>query len=191
MGFFKNLLGGGESESEQISADFEDEIESQVEEVDDDMGDPDDWDEDPEPEVKEWDSAYRFVEEYLEVRGFADNKDFIVKAMFYQINNSPMYRDRIQSGVETMNMVSQATQQIEQIRGGNDDNSLQEQAEKIQHANQVIDGVQKLSGEEEQMVNDIIGLGYHAVEQIGSSAMGGGGNMGGVDSSVNVEDGEM
>lgn len=118
-------------------------------------------------------------------------KDFINKAMFYQINNSPEYRDRIQSGVETMNMVSQATAQIDEMRGGNKEETFEEKANKIQNANKVIDGVQKLSGKEEEMANEILSLGYKAVEEIGGSVARGRADTSDIDSDVNVNEGEM
>lgn len=164
MGFgdrVKSALGmGGEekSESEKIAEDAFSDVASEVEEAEGDM-EPE-GDEGMESGMREWDSAYRFAEEYLEQRGFTSMVDFTNKCMAYKINQSPMYRDKIGNGVDTMNSIASMQEQLKSINGGNDGSkSMKQKAEELEAANDVIDQAQKLSGQEDEMVRDIIGLG--------------------------------
>lgn len=189
----KNALGMGEdsSESDSVAAEWEEELEAEFEEEDDMMGEGEWEDENTEPEVREWDSAYRFAEEYLETRGFTSMVDFTNKAMARKVQQSPMYRDRIQTGVETMNQINAMQQKMRQLQGADEGSkSYQEQAEMLKSANEVIDQAQKLAGEEEAMVNDIMELGHGFLNEL-TQRRTGSGQSASVNSSVNSVDGEM
>lgn len=158
MGFLdsvKDALGGGES-SEDIAGEFEDEfsggsedtIESGIEETE-------------EEEILEWDTAYRFAEDMLEEEGFSNMKEFIDKAMIYRINMSPLYRDKMESGIEMMDRISSSMERIQGIRGEENgvDRSYSEMVEDIRAANNLIDEIDRMGGKEEEIVNELIGIG--------------------------------
>lgn len=181
----KGVLGGGgesSSEADDMAEEWIDEVDSEVEEADEDMVPEGEMD--TEPEVREWDTAYQFAAEFLEVRGFASMADFGNKCMAYRINQSPKYRDRIANGVDTMNRVSSMKQQLEQVSGGSQQQKgMKEKAEELKAANDVIDQAQKLSGEEDAMVRDMIGLGEDLVNTL---AQNGGVPSGNADVNANV-----
>lgn len=184
----KDTLGMGSSGADGIEEDWVEEIESEVEESDEDMDAQ--MEEEQEPEVKEWDSAYKFAEEYLEVRGFSSMVDFTNKCMAYKINQSPMYRDKIANGVDTMNRITSMHDQLSSIQGGGGEGkNMSEKAKELKAANEVIDEAQKLSGQEDAMVRDVIGLGEDLVNVMADQ-----GRMmegGGVNSNVNQRNEEM
>lgn len=161
------MNGDGEDEESTESEEWMDEVDSEVETVEGGMGD-EEYEMETEPAEQEWDSAYRFAEEYLEMRGFSSMVDFTTKCMAYKINHSPMFRDRISHGVQTMNQISSMQQQIRQMRGeDNQGTDYEAMADKLEGANRVIDQTQKLAGEEEAMVNDIMALGHELVGTLG------------------------
>lgn len=182
---------GGES-ADDMGEEWADEIDAQISEEDEEM-EPDLDDEvSEEPEVREWDSAYRFAEDNLEARGFSSMMDFITKLMAFHINKSPMYRDRLQNGLNTMDRLTTMKSQLDELKGNNSKaDSMQEKAQKLQAANDVVDQAQKLSGQEEAMVQDAMQLGGELVDAIASNATGGGQNQSNVRSNVKSRDGEM
>jgi len=130
-----------------------------------------------------WDSAYDFAGWWLEDEGFANMRDFGEKAMMYRLERSDMYRDRIESGMRTLSMVNEANHQLRELRGeGASDRDYEEMAAKIQNANEVIEGVRSLSGEDEVIVQQGMSLARDAISAIGQSATSGGG--GNVDTSM-------
>jgi hypothetical protein len=175
--------GGDSSESDEMAEEWIDEVDSEVDESDEMLGD--EAEVDTEPAEEEWDSAYRFAEDFLEMRGFASMVDFTNKCMAHKIDQSPMYRDRISNGVDTMNRITAMQEQMAQIGQGNKkETSYSDKAQKLEDANRVIDQAQKLSGEEDAMVNELIGLGHEFADAIANGQMGG--NRGGdVNSNVN------
>jgi len=121
--------------------------------------------------VMEWESAYKFAEWFLEDEGFADMVDFGEKAMMYKLERSPMYRDRIESGLETLANINSAKKQLQEIRGQDTgERDYSQMAEKLENANKVIEGTRKLSGEDEMIVQQGMGLARDAIEAIGSRA---------------------
>lgn len=188
----KEAIGlGGEdkSESDDIAEEWIDEVDSEVEESEELLDEPQGGSHEPADE--EWDSAYKFAEEFLEVRGFASMVDFTNKCMAFKINKSPMYRDRISNGVNTMNQITSMQEQMSQIGGGNKkETSYEEKARKLESANKVIDEAQKLSGQEDAMVNELIGVGHELAESLAhrTAANRGGGD---VNSSVSKSDEEL
>jgi len=132
--------------------------------------------EEPEPEPEEeeemeWDSAYDFAGWWLEDEGFADMRDFGEKAMMYRLERSDMYRDRIESGMRTLSMVNDAKQQLSELQGRDTgDRDYEQMANKIQNANEVIEGVRSLSGEDEVIVQQGMKLAQDAISAIGSRA---------------------
>ena len=145
--------------------------------------------EDPADEQMEWESAYKFAEWFLEDEGFADMVDFGEKAMMYKLERSPMYRDRIESGLNTLANINSAKQQLQEIKGkdtGKRDYS--QMADKLEDANRVIENTRKLSGEDEMIVQQGMGLARDAIEAIGSRA---GGSTGSVNTSMERTDEEI
>lgn len=188
----KGMLGGGsggDSEADEIAEEWVDDVDSEVSEEDGEM--EMEQDVDTEPEAREWDSAYKFAEEYLEMRGFASMVDFTNKCMAYKINQSPMYRDKIANGVDTMNQITSMHEQLASIQGGNSDSkSMAEKANELEAANEVIDQAQKLSGQEDAMVRDMMALGEDLVSTFAENGLPRGGGRE-VDSSVNQRQEEM
>lgn len=181
----KEAVTGDSGDSEPLEEQFteeieeEDPIEEQVEE-------------DPvaqnTQEVESWDSAYQFSEEMLEVDGFASMMDFTEKYMFYKVQRSPLFRDRINEGVQTLEAVTTAQQQMQEIQGGSQD--LEEMADQLESASKAIDAADKISGKEDQMVSDALNLGRDLVK-IGGEQIVNNGSGGGVDSSVTETDREI
>lgn len=186
LGKAKNAIGMGDgtsSESDEMAEEWIDEVDSEVDESDDLLGEEPEVE--PEPQEEEWDSAYKFAEEFLEIYGFASMVDFTNKCMAYKINQSPLYRDRISNGVDTMNRITTMQEQMQQISGGSGQSeSYEEKARKLANANEVIDQAQKLSGQEDAMVNEAMNLGHELVDALAQGKVSPG-NMGDVDSSVN------
>jgi len=195
MGFMDSVksamgMGSGEqSEADEMAEDWIDDVDSEVQESDEML--EDDTQVETEPAEDEWESAYKFAEEFLEYRGFASMMDFTNKCMAMKINQSPMYRDRISNGVDTMNRITTMQEQMSQISGGQQqETSFAEKAEKLKHANEVIDQADKLSGKEDAMVNEIMSIGRDLADAAvqGNVTPGQGQN---VDSSVNQFDEEL
>lgn len=190
MGLFSKAksaigMGGDEkAESEEMAEEWIDEVDSEVDESDEMLDDEPEMD--TEPVEEEWDSAYKFAEEFLEVRGFASMVDFTNKCMAHKINQSPLYRDRISNGVDTMNRITTMQEQMAQIGGDQSkETSYSDKAQKLENANRVIDQAQKLSGQEDAMINELIGLGHEFADAVANNQM----NMGGgqnVNSDVNT-----
>lgn len=130
-------------------------------------------------EELEWDSAYKFAEWYLEDFGFADMTDFGEKAMMRELERSPMYRDRIETGLETLGAIRNAKEDLETIRGNSTKESDYGQlADKVEDADRLIKGVRSLSGEDEVMVQQGMSL---AREALGAIAQKSGGQAANVD----------
>lgn len=184
MGLISNLLGG-DDEEEEPDVDLDGEFgegpmsgsETPIGEEGDVIG------EEPEPEPEEddemtWDSAYDFAGWWLEDEGFADMRDFGEKAMMYRLERSDMYRDRIESGMRTLSMVNDAKKQLSELQGRKSkDRNYEEMANKINHANEVIEGVRSLSGEDEVIVQQGMSLAQDAISAIGQRAQKGGGSV--------------
>lgn len=184
------ITGGGSSDADEIAEEWSDTVDSQVEDNSDEMMevDEDEWEEE---ETQEWSSAYKFSEDYLEARGFADMQDFINSCMAYKINQSPKYRDRLEHGVQTMNRVTTVTEQLKSLRGGDDrDMNLQDRADELKAANDVIDQVDKLNGKEDEIVNEALSIGRDIADGVISGRTGGGGGTN-VESSVEHRDEEL
>jgi tRNA uridine 5-carbamoylmethylation protein Kti12 len=159
LGRAKDAVGMGDDGDESIAE--EEEWGSEVDVVDEgeELGDEDfEEDVDQDPELDEtWDSAYMFVGDMVTKAGFTDMVDFIDHAMYHEIEKSPMYRDRIQSGVQTMNQISTVKQEMQQV-SGESGMDLESRAETLSNANQVISEVEKLKGEDEQFMREVTGL---------------------------------
>jgi|APHM01.1.fsa_nt_gi hypothetical protein len=155
------------NEDESIEPEFEEEItQGEVEETDPDA----------EPDIpEEWDSAYKFAEWYLQDEGFADMVDFGEKAMMMKLERSPMFRDRIESGLGTLNSIREARDNLQAIRGQDGENSDYGQlADKVEDADRLISGIRSLSGEDEMVVQQGMGLAQEAIQAIASNRGGGG-----------------
>jgi len=184
MGFFGNLLGSDDDDDEP-DVDLDGEFGGgPMEGSDTPIGDEGDViGEEPEPEPEEedemeWDSAYDFAGWWLEDEGFANMRDFGEKAMMYRLERSDMYRDRIESGMRTLAMVNDANQQLRELKGkGGEKKNYGEMAEKINNANEVIEGIRSLSGEDEVIVQQGMSLAQDAIAAIGSRAKSSGGSV--------------
>lgn len=171
------LGGGGKAEEQSFEDEFEDssfdeEFEQEQEETE------------PEPEP-EWDTAYQFADDVIEEVGFVGLKEFIDKAMIYRVNMSPMYRDKIQSGVQTMDMISSSMSNIHELQGEFDSEERQDYkhyADEVRAANNLIDELDRMEGKEEEMANEIIGIARDFVEGMNS----GGVSKGSVDNTMGV-----
>lgn len=194
MGLMDSLnpfSGGDEDEDDEILMDgtagrnVDDMIEAPDDSIEDDLSEPE-----PEPEHEEepgpWDSAYDFADWWLEDEGFADMTDFGEKAIMYKLQRSPMFRDRIQTGLETLSSVRKAKENLEGIRG-NDTSATDygELADKVEDADRLISGVRSLSGEDEMVVQQGLGLAREAIQAIGNRTAQG---TGSVDTETEVVD---
>lgn len=144
------LFGSGGDDTEDIADEFEDEFE-EGDEWDDEFGEDD-------VEPLEWDTGYQFAEDMLQEEGFSGMKEFIDRAMMLRIKQSPMYRNRIESGLNAMNKITGSFKEVSELQGQfGSDRGYQEFAEDIQAANNIINELDKMAGEEERWANEIIG----------------------------------
>lgn len=173
-----NPFKKSEDEIEEIDEDFEidEEIEESIEEgvEEEDVSEADSEQEDDIPE--EWDSAYDFSGWYLSDEGFADMVDFGEKAMMYKLERSPMYRDRIETGLNTLGAIREAKDNLDSIKGKDSGSSdYEELADKVEDADRLISGVRSLSGEDELVVQQGMAIAQEAVGAIANRNSGGGG----------------
>lgn len=153
----KSAIGMGDGSSDDIAAEegWGDEVEDVSE---GEMGDTElEGEEDSVDMDQEWDSAYDFVGDHITQAGFVDMVDFIEHAMYSEVEKSPMYRDRIQNGLQTVNQVGDLKETLSRVQGGNEMN-LQKKATQVENANKLIDEIGSLQGEDEQMVREITGI---------------------------------
>lgn len=152
MGFLDSLFGG----SKEDDYDEEGFVDEGFEEDMDDGFEEDEYEDDFGEEVEEeWDSAYKFLDDMLEMRGFSGMKEFMNKAMVHRINNSHMYRDRIAVGHETMQMINDTVRMAQ----GEADESMTDYealAKQLKSANELINEVEEFTNEEDQMVWSIL-----------------------------------
>lgn len=169
----KDTFGGSKSKGGDWDEEFQEGIETE-----------DDWEEEDieeeEPMQEEWDSAYRFAEDMLEEDGFADMNEFIQKAIMYKVNRSPLFRDRIKSGTETMTMVTSSMQEVQSLRNemkGKKDRNYGEMANKLRDANETINQMDKLAGKEDEIVNSVLSMGHELVGAMKSQNVERAGNV--------------
>lgn len=175
----KEALGGGGGSSDDIADGFDEEFEEEEDEFEEE--------EDFEEEVREWETAYQFSDDILQQMGFDGIGEFIDKSMMYRIDQSPMYRDRIQSGLNTMNQVTHSMREMNEVRdelGGDGSVDYKEYAEQVRGANELINEMDRLEGKEEQMANEIIGIARDAVDAMGEGKT----STGNVNSSMGVRE---
>lgn len=182
MGLLDSLNPFKKSEDETVDIDEEFEM-NEEESIDEGLSedieeeDIEEVDEETDPDIpEEWDSAYQFAEWYLQDEGFADMVDFGEKAMMYKLERSPMFRDRIESGLNTLGAIREARDNLKAIRGGDTETSdYGELADKVEDADRLISGIRSLSGEDEMMVQQGMGLAQEAIQAIANRGGGGGG----------------
>jgi hypothetical protein len=177
MGLFettKNFVSGvtGEQDDEEsgsagIAEGFEDDVELEEDGFDDEFEEDDALEDEMD---EEWDTAYRFAEDMLEPDGFANMQDFITKFMFYEVRKSPRYRDRIKNGSRTMEMVSSSMRSLDEARGGGESTDFGEMADKLQNADAALDAAESLSGKDDVVVQQALGIGSQLVENLGKRA---------------------
>jgi len=78
----KDAVAGGSDGDEELEEQFAQELEDEKADVVEEEPDPV---ETTEQVQQEWDTAYQFAEEMLEVDGFANMMDFTEKYMFYKV----------------------------------------------------------------------------------------------------------
>jgi len=171
MGFIntvKEAISRGEDSHEEIGEEFQDEIAGQqVDPVEDDFDT--EVQESEEEGIMEWETCYQFCEEMLEDDGFSSMMDFTRKAMFYEIERCPLFRDRLENGLATISKVEEAKKSMEALRGKESrDSDFDAMAQKLESANRLNEQLDKLEGKEEQMVEDAMELGYEAVDALRS-----------------------
>lgn len=157
--------GSGPDDMEGIDSEFGTAIDETDEPIGDEFEDVDVEEEDEEPGP--WENAYRFSEYMLEPHGFTSMKDFGEKAMMHRISRSPMFRNRIQSGLQTLNMIEDAVDSVRNIKDEGGSKSWEEKANELRAANDVMSEVKTLSGEEEQLINSGFVLARDLVDAIG------------------------
>lgn len=192
MGFLSNVKDkvtpGGSKGHEDIGQEFEEEISQQEEGLLEEDFD-DEIEEGEGEEVKEeWETAYQFAFDMIEEDGFADMSEFITKFMFYEVKKSPRYRDRLRQGAETIEMVTNSIEMLQNAGNSGGDSDFEELADKMEAADRAVKAADSLSGKEEMMTQDLINLGYEAVDKVGQNLASGGGN---VESSVTESDREI
>jgi len=184
MGLIDSLNPFSKSDDDTVDIDEDFEMGDEVDDsIEDDISEEDvgEADSSGEPDIPdEWDSAYKFADWYLSDEGFADMLDFGEKAMMYKLQNSPMYRDRIETGLGTMESIRSAKENLQAIRGEESESSdYEELADKVEDADRLISGIRSLSGEDELVVQQGMAIAQEAIGAIASkgSGSGGGGNV--------------
>ena len=159
MGLMDRLLGGEEEEEEEPGYSDEFDMGNEEEEEEDEI--------EEEVEIEEqleWDSAYKFGEDMLEADGFANMSEFIRKSMMHKVNSSPLYRDRIRHGVDTMDMVTNSIQKIDNVKGdSSSDPNYSEFVDEVKAARELSDELDRLDGREDEIINEVIGIANEAV----------------------------
>jgi len=162
MGFLskaKNAVTGGSGGGETS---FEDEFDEDA------MGGEPEIEEPDEPAEPEWDTAYQFADDAVQQMGFASLQEFASKAMIMRVEKSPLYRDRIESGVQTMGMITESMERVSDMRsrfdGDDQSDGYRQYVEEVKAANDLIDELDRMEGKEEQMAQEIIGTAQQAIQ---------------------------
>lgn len=190
MGFIdkvKNAVsqGGGEEEQDQQD-DVVDEWETELDEDVEDGFEEDEAEE--EEQSQEWDNPYDFSGDVLEQDGFASMKDFGDKVMFLECSRSPLFRDRIQQGAETINTVSKTVEQIRNISGEGSGRDYGELAETLSDMDKAIEAAESLSGKDDMMMQQAMSIGSDFVDALGKRQSV---QQEEIDSSVTEREGEL
>lgn len=170
MGIINSILGREEQSEDDGDFVHEDDFEEE-DDWEDDFEEEDDWEEDDEEEELEWESAYMFASDMLEEQGFTSMNDFLAKAMFRRVRQSPKFRDRIESGVNTINKLSQTKQQMEELKGAKKTTDWNEVAEKMESADRAIKAADSMSGKEDMMVQQALSVGSRLADSFAKGRM--------------------
>lgn len=146
-------MGDDSSSSDDIASGFEEG--EQLEESIEDTVDR----EEEEEQSRTWENAYRFAEDMLEQDGHADMMEFTKKAMFHEIETSPRYRNRIEQGVETIEKIGNAREQLRKISGEDNTKDYRERAEELSEVNELMDEIDSLQGRDDQIVREALNVG--------------------------------
>jgi hypothetical protein len=190
MGFVDKLTGAlsGGSSGDGGADDIVDEFEEEEGMIDGEGLLDEDADEEEEEVQEVWDSAYRFFEDFVEDDGHMDGMDFAKSAAFYEIKTSNLFRDRIQSGKNTIEMVATAKETIESVKGAGEQKDYGQQAERLKEANELIDQVDKVSGKEDEMIQEALSIGKDLAGNLTETV---GNNSREVESEVRAHDEEL
>lgn len=187
MGFMKRLFGGGGSEDDGEDFVEEDEfVEGESWDDDDEWGEEEDYEE----EVMEWDSAYQFSAEMLEEQGFTSMNDFVAKAMFRRVRQSPEFRDRIESGVSTIDKLARTKQQMAELRGESGGTDWEQVASKMESADRAIKAADSMSGKEDMMVQQALAVGSRLADSFAKGRVQSAAGQD-VDARMSVNEGEL
>lgn len=183
MGFgdwARSVVSGGGESSDDISDSFEDEF------AEDSLEDGFD---DEEDDISlEWETGYQAAEELLMEEGFGSMKEFIDHAMMLRIKQSPMYRNRIESGAQTMSMITESFRGVSELQSQfSSDRAYQDFAEDIKAANDIISELDKMEGQDERMANEIIGT----AQMLAKGLIDNRSRRRGIESSVELTDEEL
>lgn len=180
MGLFsraKEAVTGGSTE-EDDGVDIDDDFIETDETIESEEANEPDPEPEPEPEQMEWDNAYDFAGWALEERGFPTVKDGAEKAAYDLIKDDPMFRDRFQTGMETLTQVQKAKASIDEITGSDSSgSSYSEVADELEDADRVIKSLRSLSGEDEMLVQQGMSITRDVLSAVASDGSGGQSNM--------------
>lgn len=181
MGMLDKVTGvfsGGEEDEQSEEEVLSEELDAALE------PEPDPEPKEPEPEP-EWESATDFTKDVLGELGFTNLSEFTLKAMAYRVDKSPMYRDQLQTGMQTIDSVTTTMESLQEVQGSGGSDSIQEQAEKVKGANDLIDEVDKLNGREEEIIQETISVARDFVDNMNSGGSGAGTRS--IDSSMGTD----
>lgn len=178
----KSMLGMDEEEEneeleeagfEDFEEDWEDEelVEDEEEEVE----------EEPEPE---WDTVYRMLDDVVKERGFSGLNECIEKCMAMRVRESGLFRDRIQSGLDTIEAISEAEEKLSAGEGGNE---IQQAANMLEDANELVEATEEFTNSEEmvaQQAMSVVNKGIETYKEVNK----GGGSSGGSPVSVSTNE---
>lgn len=178
----KGFIGGDDEPDDGfVDEGFEEEEFEEFEEVEDEEEDGEFEEVDEEDDMLEWDTAYQCADDLIQEKGFTDVNEFISKAMAWRVKNSPMYRDRFETGAQTAQMIEQTASSIENIgSSGDGEVDYGEMADQLEDANRFVEEVESFADEEGKMARDILSTANRAINVFAGS----GGSPGGVNTGV-------
>lgn len=141
--------------------------------------------EDPDPE---WDTLYQMVDDVVKQCGFSGLNECIERSMMFKVKKSGMYRNRISSGLEVIETMRDVE---DKLSGGGGETDLEQTANRINQANQVVDAVEDFTDSEEMTVRRITNVANKAIDTYSKVNSGGSSGGGGVDVSTVRKDEEI
>lgn len=178
-------LGEGEEDDELEEAGFEDFEEDWEDEELEEETEPE-----PEPEPEpEWDTIYRMLDDVVKERGFSGMNECVEKCMAMRVRESGLFRDRIQSGLDTIDAISEAEKKLSAGEGGNE---IQQAANMLDDANELVEATEEFTNSEEmvaQQAMSVVNKGIETYKEVNRGSAGSGG--GAIDVSTTEHDEEI